>query len=53
MVALCAYPPRALARFQTLPDWYELPNKRTLAGKIIGNAMPCLGYQRIIESLIY
>lgn len=44
--------PRALARFQTFPDWYELPSKRTLAARIIGNAVPPLLYQRIIEQLI-
>jgi DNA (cytosine-5)-methyltransferase 1 len=34
--------PRALARFQSFPDWYQLPEKTALACKIIGNAMPPL-----------
>lgn len=40
---------RALARFQTVPDWYELPEKKSLACKIIGNGVPCLMMQRIME----
>lgn len=44
--------PRALARFQTFPDWYELPDKTSLACRIIGNAVPPLGYQRILEGLL-
>lgn len=46
-----ALTPRALARFQTFPDWYELPAKKTLAVTIIGNAVPCLLAQRIVESM--
>ncbi|MCD8487869.1 MAG: DNA cytosine methyltransferase [Desertifilum sp.] len=39
-------PPRWLARFQTLPDSYRLPERSTLATKIIGNGVPCrLAYQ--------
>ena len=44
--------PRALARFQSFPDWYELPEKRSLAAYGIGNAVPPLLYQRIIEGLV-
>ena len=32
--------PRCLARWQTFPDWYELPDLLTLATRIIGNAVP-------------
>ena len=32
--------PRELARGQGFPDTYELPADRTLAGKLIGNAIP-------------
>lgn len=39
--------PRALARFQSFPDWYKLPENKTLAGKIIGNAVPPRLYERI------
>ena len=41
--------PRALARFQSFPDWYELPANRALACRVIGNAVPPLLYQRVIE----
>jgi DNA (cytosine-5)-methyltransferase 1 len=41
--------PRALARFQTMPDWYALPEKTALACRIIGNGVPCLMMQRIME----
>jgi DNA (cytosine-5)-methyltransferase 1 len=42
--------PRALARFQSFPDWYELPQRNALAGRIIGNAVPPLLMQRVMES---
>ena len=42
-----AMTPRALARFQTFPDRYELPEKTSLACKIIGNAVPCLLYEKL------
>ncbi len=51
-VRIVAMTPRALARFQSFPDWYELPTKRSLAAYGIGNAVPPLLYQRIIEGLI-
>lgn len=44
--------PRALARFQSFPDWYKLPESRALAAKIIGNAVPPLLMQRIAEGMI-
>lgn len=44
--------PRCLARFQSFPDWYVLPEKRTLAALGIGNAAPPLMMQRIFEGLI-
>ena len=43
--------PRCLARFQTFPDWYELPERKALACRIIGNAVPPLLMQRLYESL--
>ena len=42
--------PRALARFQSIPDWYELPESKTLACRIIGNACPPLLMQRVLEA---
>lgn len=43
--------PRCLARFQSFPDWYELPDNARLAAKGIGNACPPLMMQRIYEQL--
>lgn len=43
---------RALARFQSFPDWYELPDNTRLAAKGIGNAVPPLMYRRVMESLL-
>jgi DNA-cytosine methyltransferase len=43
---------RCLARFQTLPDWYELPVKNALACKGIGNGVPCNMSEQIVRSLI-
>jgi len=43
---------RAMARFQSFPDTYALPNNASLATRIIGNAVPPLLYQRIIEPMI-
>lgn len=45
--------PRALARFQSVPDTYILPDNATLACKIIGNGVPCLLSETIIRSLIH
>jgi DNA (cytosine-5)-methyltransferase 1 len=44
--------PRALARFQSVPDTYILPDKRTLAAKVIGNMVPPLLMQRIAENMM-
>jgi DNA (cytosine-5)-methyltransferase 1 len=44
--------PRALARFQAFPDGYELPDNNALACRIIGNAVPPLFAQRLVEWLI-
>jgi DNA (cytosine-5)-methyltransferase 1 len=42
--------PRCLARFQSVPDWYTLPEKTALACKIFGNGIPCLMMQRVMEA---
>lgn len=47
-----AMTPRALARFQSFPDWYELPDNARLAARGIGNAVPPLLYRKIIEPLL-
>lgn len=44
--------PRALARLQTFPDSYQLPESKTLACRIIGNAVPPVGMAHIIKSMI-
>ncbi|HSW62692.1 MAG TPA: DNA (cytosine-5-)-methyltransferase [Dissulfurispiraceae bacterium] len=44
--------PRALARLQTFPDWYDLPKQATLACKGIGNAVPPLLMQKIYSQLL-
>lgn len=44
--------PRALARFQAFLDSYRLPDNNALACRIIGNAVPPLFAQRLIEWLI-
>lgn len=44
--------PRALARFQSVPDNYELPEVATLSGKVIGNGVPSKLYQTIAEAFI-
>lgn len=43
---------RALARFQSLPDNYILPDSNKLACKGIGNGVPPLAYQKLIAPLV-
>lgn len=43
---------RCLARWQTFPDWYELPESTILASRIIGNAVPCLLAEKLCEQLM-
>jgi DNA (cytosine-5)-methyltransferase 1 len=47
-----AMTPRALARFQSFADSYQLPDNARLAAKGIGNAVPPLMMQRIYEQLL-
>lgn len=44
--------PRCLARFQSFPDSYILPESKTLAARIIGNAVPPLQYEKIVRGLV-
>lgn len=44
--------PRALARFQSFPDWYELPDTKKLACRVIGNAVPPLLYEKLVRQLL-
>ena len=43
--------PRALARFMSCPDTYRLPESKKLASTVLGNGLPCLLAQRIMEQL--
>jgi len=43
--------PRAIARFQSFPDWYVLPDKLTLACYGLGNAVPPLFAQKLYQHL--
>ena len=52
---ICQATVEAIYRWQSFPKNYKYPNKRnakTLACKIAGNAVPPLGYQKIIQGLI-
>jgi len=42
---------RCLARWQTFPDSYELPEKATVASRLIGNAVPCLLAEKLLGQL--
>lgn len=44
--------PRCLARFQTIPDWYDLPDAKTLACRVVGNAVPPLLLQKCLSHWI-
>lgn len=44
--------PRGLARLQSVPDWFQLPDDPTLSCKIIGNGLPSLMYEIIARSFI-
>lgn len=47
-----AMTPRCLARFQSFPDNYVLPDSKTLAAKGIGNAVPPLLMKKIYQQLL-
>jgi DNA (cytosine-5)-methyltransferase 1 len=44
--------PECLARFQSFPKWYQLPEERKLACRGIGNAAPPLGMERITKHIV-
>lgn len=48
-----AMTPRALARFQSIPDSFILPDKRSLAATVVGNGVPSLLGRLLVESLRY
>lgn len=43
---------RALARFQSVPDSYQLPKGVALGCKIVGNGVPCLMAQGILRNML-
>lgn len=44
--------PRALARLQSVPDSFVLPENKSLACTVIGNGVPSLMYQCVAENTI-
>lgn len=44
--------PRALARLQSVPDWYQLPDEICVAGPLLGNGVPSKLAQIILEGLM-
>jgi DNA (cytosine-5)-methyltransferase 1 len=49
--SVVAMTPRALARFQSFPDTYQLPEARTLASRVIGNAVPPLMATTLLKGI--
>lgn len=43
---------RAIARLQSFPDDYELPEKKSLGGRILGNAVPPMLYKAVINQAL-
>jgi DNA (cytosine-5)-methyltransferase 1 len=43
--------PRALARFQSFPDSYELPDGNSLACRVVGNACPPRLFEHVFRGL--
>jgi len=46
-----AMTPRALARFMSVPDWYALPTKNSLAATVLGNGFCCFLSEVIMAQL--
>jgi DNA (cytosine-5)-methyltransferase 1 len=49
--AVLAVDSRCMARFQTVPDWYQLSGNSQLDATNIGNGVPCLLAQRTDEQI--
>jgi DNA (cytosine-5)-methyltransferase 1 len=47
-----ALTPRCLARFQSVPDSYPLPEKKSLAVKIIGNGVASAFFRALVHPLV-
>lgn len=43
---------RAIARLQSVPDWYQLPEQMKDAGPLIGNGVPSLLSEAVMRSLL-
>lgn len=46
------FEPRELARVQSFPDSYQIPAERTLAGRLIGNAIDTRLAQDVVEQVL-
>ncbi len=44
--------PRCLARFQSVPNSYVLPDQKRLACKVIGNMVPPLFMEKLYQHLL-
>ena len=42
--------PECLARFQSVPGWYQLSGRASLDCKVLGNGFPCLLAQALVEA---
>lgn len=43
--------PRQIARLQSVPDWYDLPENPPLARHILGNGVPCLLAETLLRGI--
>ncbi len=43
---------QCLARLQSFPDWYQFPERKAIAGTIIGNSVPPLVSEKIIGATL-
>lgn len=43
---------KMLARLQSFPDWYKFPAQKVIVGTIIGNSVPPLLMQKLIEETV-
>ncbi len=44
---------RDAARFQSFPDWYVLPDLISVAGRIIGNAVPPVMARSLVMNTVF
>lgn len=51
--SVVALTPRAQARLQTFPNTYQLPSITSLASRVVGNAVPPLMAQKLLEAIAF